>query len=469
MSEIGTEESASGQTAWVLPAWAIGVPAVLLIGFLALLGRAGVGIQILGLPLGAYLTPLPSVLVVGLIATARGRMLLRSLDRSQRRVAVAVAVAVAVGLLRAAAQGMPTLLRFQDMAYLLHLPWIVVGMAAMRALPSDEERSRVLRWLAWNLTIVLTLHWARGLIAPVEWLFEQIVGGLEGFSDKPTYLTKDGDRALFSVALAAIAVGLSGGRGGQSFGLVTIAGLLLGTQVADFFLGGSRGALLGVLLGGTILMAQGLSRTVHRILIGATALSFVLSSAVVFAAAPAQVDPSHISSPESSLLIKERYEIVAGRRALTATAEQLRVEDGQFARPSEVSWRIAIWTDVIDEWNASWANRLFGIGFGTDIGAMTVPGRQGFDGLNRGVHGITFTVIARQGTLGLAALLGVLLALIVGLIGSGPMGVPILVTALVIGSFDVFLEGVQAPIVLWGVIGMIATGVLRAGRLVRPR
>ena len=170
MSESRTDSPAAEHASLVLPVWAVGVPAVLLLGFLALLGRAGVGVQVLGLSLGAYLTPLPSVLVAGLIATARGRTLLRSFDRSQRRVAIAVAVAVAAGLLRAAAQGMPTLLRLQDMAYLLHLPWIVVGMAAMKTLASDEERARVLIWLSWTLVVILTLHGTRDFVSPINWL-----------------------------------------------------------------------------------------------------------------------------------------------------------------------------------------------------------------------------------------------------------------------------------------------------------
>ena len=474
MSDARTESPAPERASLVLPVWVVGVPAVLLLGFLALLGRAGVGIQVLGLPLGAYLTPLPSLLVVGLIATSRGRTLLRSFDRSQRRVAIAVAVAVAAGLLRAAAQGMPTLLGFQDMAYLLHLPWIVVGMAAMKALPTDEERTRVLRWLAWTFIVILSLHWARGVLPPAEWLFQQFVSALDGLSDKPSNLMKDGDRALYGVTLAALAVRLFGYRGRSGIGIVSIAGLLVGTHLADFALGGSRGALLGALLGLALLSIAESSRAARGILLIAAALSFTLSSAVALTAAS---DPSAVPQPreprietppsatpsEESLTIRERYEIAAGRRSAAATIEQLRITEGEFIRPSELSWRIAIWEDVIHAWNASWGNRLFGIGFGIDIQAMTAPHRQGYDGLNRSVHNIVFTVLARQGVTGIAALSALLLVLTF----PGPLRqtsvTPVLVAALTIGFFDTFLEGSQAPTTLWVLIGLA-----NAGRMPQP-
>lgn len=444
-----------------LPTWAVGVPAILLLGFLALLGRAGVGIQLFGLPLGAYLTPLPLVVIGVLLVTRRGRALIQRFDRPQRRVAIAVGIALGAGVLRAAAQGTPTLLRLQDMAYLLHLPWIIVGMAAMKSLRSDEERLRVLWWVAWTLALVLTLHWARGVIAPVGWLFEQLVGGLEVVSDKPGNLMKDGDRALYGIALAALAMHLTGarGRGPKGLALVSIAGLLLGTQLADLSLGGSRGALLGVILGAAVLVVRRPSRAARGILLGTATLSFLLSSAVVLSTAPDPATPPPATAPDpaESLSIRERYEMLAGRRAVTATLEQLRIEDGAFARPSEVSWRIAIWTDVIDEWNSSWTNRLFGIGFGTEIEAMTVPGRQGFDGLNRSVHSIAFTVLARQGLLGIAAASALLLALTLPRPLTRTITTPTLMTAVVVGLFDAFLEGVQAPVVLWTLFGLVST------------
>ncbi len=97
-----------------LPTWVVGVPVVVLLGFLALLGRSGVGIQIAGLPLGALLTPVPTVFVALMLATRKGQAILSTFSLPQRRVAILVGVAVAVGVLRAAAQGLPTLLRFQD-------------------------------------------------------------------------------------------------------------------------------------------------------------------------------------------------------------------------------------------------------------------------------------------------------------------------------------------------------------------
>ena len=456
-----------------LPTWAVGVPVVLLLGFLALLGRAGVGIQLFGLPLGAFLTPLPLVVFGVLLVTRRGRALIRRFDRPQRRVAIAVGIAVGSGVLRAAAQGTPTLLRFQDMAYLPHLAWIIVGIAAMKTLRSDEERLRVLRWIAWTLALALTLHWARGIIAPIGWLFEQLVSSLEVVSDKPSNLMKDGDRALYGIALAAFAMHLTGARSRDLKGiaLISIAGLLLGTQLADLFLGGSRGALLGVILGAAVLVVRRPSRAARGILLGTATLSFLLSSAVVLTTAPDPATPPPATAPDpatpppatapdpaESLSMHERYEMLAGRRAVTATLEQLRIEDGEFVRPSEVSWRIAIWADVIDEWNSSWNNRLFGIGFGTEIEAMTVPGRQGFDGLNRSVHSIAFTVLARQGLLGIVAASALLIALAFPRPLSRAITTPTLTTAIVVGLFDAFLEGVQAPIVLWTLVGLVSNG-----------
>ena len=444
-----------------LPTWAVGVPVVLLLGFLALLGRAGVGIQLFGLPLGAFLTPLPLVVFGVLLVTRRGRALIRRFDRPQRRVAIAVGIAVGSGVLRAAAQGTPTLLRFQDMAYLPHLAWIIVGIAAMKTLRSDEERLRVLRWIAWTLALALTLHWARGIIAPIGWLFEQLVSSLEVVSDKPSNLMKDGDRALYGIALAAFAMHLTGARSRDLKGiaLISIAGLLLGTQLADLFLGGSRGALLGVILGAAVLVVRRPGRAARGILLGAATLSFLLSSAGVLATAPdpATPPPPTPPHPAEKHSMRESYEMLAGRRSVTATLEQLRIEDGEFARPSEVSWRIAIWADVIDEWDSSWTNRLFGIGFGTEIEAMTVPGRQGFDSLNRSVHSIAFTVLARQGLVGIAAASALLLALVFPRPLTRTITTSALTTtAIVVGLFDAFLEGVQAPIVLWTLVGLVS-------------
>ena len=443
-----------------LPTWAVGVPAVLLLGFLTLLGRAGVGIQLFGLPLGAYLTPVPLFAVGILLVTRRGRAMIQRFNRPQRRVAIAVGIAVGAGVLRAAAQGTPTLLRFQDLAYLLHLPWIIVGMAAMKTLRSDEERLRVLRWIAWPLALVLTLHWARGVIAPVGWLFEQLVASLEVVSDKPSNLMKDGDRALYGIALAALAMHLVGARSRDLKGmaLISVAGLLLGAQLADLSLGGSRGALLGVILGAAVLVVRRPSRAARGILLGTATLSFLLFSAVVLATAPDPATPPPATAPDpaESLSMRESYEMLAGRRSVTATLEQLRIEDGEFARPSEVSWRIAIWADVIDEWDSSWTNRLFGIGFGTEIEAMTVPGRQGFDSLNRSVHSIAFTVLARQGLVGIAAASALLLALVFPRPLTRTITTSALTTAIVVGLFDAFLEGVQAPIVLWTLVGLVS-------------
>ena len=444
-----------------LPTWAVGVPAVLLLGFLTLLGRAGVGIQLFGLPLGAYLTPVPLFAVGILLVTRRGRAMIQRFNRPQRRVAIAVGIAVGAGVLRAAAQGTPTLLRFQDLAYLLHLPWIIVGMEAMKTLRSDEERLRVLRWIAWTLALVLTLHWARGVIAPVGLLFEQLVSSLEIVSDKPGNLMKDGDRALYGIALAALAMHLVGARNRDLKGmaLISVAGLLLGVQLADLSLGGSRGALLGVILGAAVLVVRRPSRAARGILLGTATLSFLLFSAVVLATAPDPATPPPATAPDpaESLSMRESYEMLAGRRSVTATLEQLRVEDGEFARPSEVSWRIAIWADVIDEWDSSWTNRLFGIGFGTEIEAMTVPGRQGFDSLNRSVHSIAFTVLARQGLVGIAAASALLLALVFPRPLTRTITTSALTTtAIVVGLFDAFLEGVQAPIVLWTLVGLVS-------------
>jgi hypothetical protein len=140
---------------------------------------------------------------------------------------------------------------------------------------------------------------------------------------------------------------------------------------------------------------------------------------------------------------------------LAATVEQLRIVDDVSRRPSEVSWRIDIWTEVIEEWNASWTNRVFGIGFGNEIEAMTVPGRQGYDGLNRGVHSIIFTTLARQGLAGVAvgmSLLGVLLLTAPPL--SRTIVAPVILSGLTVGLFDVFLEGVHAPVFLWLTVGL---------------
>jgi hypothetical protein len=85
---------------------------------------------------------------------------------------------------------------------------------------------------------------------------------------------------------------------------------------------------------------------------------------------------------------------------------------------------------------------------------MTVPGRQGYDGLNRGVHSIAFTILARQGLIGIFAAAALLGAVALGAPRSRLLVIPVVATALVVGLFDVFLEGVQAPMFLWTFIGL---------------
>ena len=463
MSDSATHTEPTTAPPLTFPTWAVGVPAVLLLGFLALLGRAGVGIQILGLPLGAYLTPLPMVAVGILLVTRRGRALIHSFDRPQRRVAIAVGIAVGAGVLRAAAQGTPTLLRFQDMAYLLHLPWIIVGMSATKTLRSDEERLRVLRWIAWTLALVLTFHWAREIIAPVGWLFEQLVGGLGSLSDKPADLSYNSSFGFYAVALAALSLGYSTAPAGS---LIVMAGALLGTHLSHLLLGGSRGALLGVLLGGAVLFATTSSRASRRALLGIAALFFLLSTAVALTSAtlpPAATAPAATAWAS----IRERYEILAGRRSVTATLAQVQMKNGEFSQLSTVSWRIAIWLDIVDEWNTSWTSRLFGIGFGTEIAAMTVPGRQGFDGLNRGVHNIAFTILARQGITGILTTTILLFAVVGSCLRKCSASLSFLTSALTISLLDVFLEGVNVPVALWFLVGLTQLEALSASRAAR--
>jgi hypothetical protein len=495
-SDVTVEPSVGPQA---IPTWAVGVPTALLLGLLALLGRAGVGIQIAGLPVGALLTPVPTLIVAGLVATRRGRTLLRSFNGPQRRVVILVAIAVGAGLLRAAAQGVPTLLRFQDMAYLLHLPWIIVGMAAMQSLRSDAERIRVLTWLSWTLLCVLGLHWGRGIIPGVDTLLSSLVAALEGLSDKPDRLITDSDRALYGLVLAGASVHLAVESRTRSLVKVAVAGLIVGAHLAGFLLGGSRGALLGTIIGVSALtLLGGLSSRPVQVLLSTIALALLVSTMLALqgvdaqplpdateaidASNPAHNDPppSNVNQPpiseslpdateaidasnpahndpppsnENQPRISDRYEAAAGRRSLTDTSEQLRREGGEWSRPGTVSWRVDIWTEVIEEWKESWRNRIFGIGYGNEIAAMTVPGRQGFDELNRGVHSILFTTIARQGLVGLALATSLFLVLLLGSTSPPTLTIPVLLCALTVGMFDVFFENAHSPIMLWLVIG----------------
>jgi hypothetical protein len=450
----------------------VGVPAVVLLGFLALLGRAGVGIQIAGLPLGALLTPISTLLVVALLVLPRGRRLLAEFSGTERRIAILVAVAVLAGVARAGAQGFPTLLRLQDMAYLLHLPWMVVGMAAMRLLRTDDERNRVLTWIAWMLLTVLGLHSGRGMIAPFESLFLWLSDALSGVSDKPSNLMKAGDQALYGVTLAALSLYLARARVPARLRslrvLIAGSGLLFGTQLTSLIFGGSRGALLGATIGFSALIILNRARNMaSRILLVGITIGLVGMSALTLTtpATPPTTESSSIPPPstphttdgsrsDARTSLRESYEELTGRRGLTATLNQVSVQDGRLSGSSTVGWRISIWTEVVEEWNASWSNRLFGIGFGNEIEAMTLPGRQGFDGLNRGVHSIAFTILARQGLFGLYTALRLVGAVIVGAPSSRLLVVPVTTTALVAAMFDVFLEGVQAPVFLWVFIGL---------------
>lgn len=458
----------------VVPAWVVGVPATVLVGFLAMFGRAGVGIQILGLPLGAYLTPVPTIAIVGLLATPTGRQILRGLEPSQRRVAIAVSIAVGVGLLRAAAQGVPTLLRFQDMAYILHLPWIVVGMISMRLLASDENRRRVVEWLAWTLAAVLLLHWARGALTSVGELFRILVDVLEPLSDNPTNLMKDGDQITYSVALLTMSLVLlrNEPRRAQHLGLALLSSALLGTHISGLVLGGSRGALLAGVMGAplALFIASTWRRRAGLIVAISVGFSVTAASLLTLSAQELGFPYADASGPGSDTEVSpeprtdkpdsltETYEQRAGRRSIGATLAQLEIENGRLTGSSTVGWRLAIWSDVINEWNASWPNRLFGIGFGNEIAAMTIPGRQGFDGLNRGVHSIAFTILARQGTTGVLAASLVLLSIIALRDRRAQVARPVLVTALVVALFDVFLEGAHAPMLLWLNIGLLLAG-----------
>ncbi len=344
------------------------------------------------------------------------------------------------------------------MAYLLHLPWIVVGMAAMNSLRTDAERTRVLAWIATTLLGILGLHRARGVVPGFDALFSGIISVLADISDKPDLLMKDGDQALYGIALVALSVHLATVNGPHRRLIPFLAGLLLGTHLAKFSLGGSRGALLGALFGllTLLVLAGWRSSPLRKALVG-MAMGFLFTAGSILSSVELPTE----GQPRSTALaptIVERYEALSGRRSLTATTEQVRAEEGAWPRESEVSWRFDIWTEVVEEWNSTWRNRLFGIGFGNDIAAMTVPGRQGFDGLNRGVHSIAFTILPRQG------LSGVLVAVILlGTIFIAPspgrlLTIPVTLSALAVGLFDVFLEGVHAPVFLWTIVGL---GLLR--------
>jgi hypothetical protein len=476
VTSVDTGPAPVGTLGWQLPATVIGLPLVVLVGFLSLLGRAGVGIQIGGQPLGALLTPLPTLIVLSALLSPNGRHLFRSMSVDQRRIAVLVGVALTVGVLRAMAQGIPTLLRFQDMAYLFHLSWLVVGMGAMYCLRSDEDRVRVLSWTAWTLFVVLGLHWGRRVLAPVDWWFTGVTDALADLSDKPTHVLKDGDLALFGIALATLCVVLTRRGSPTLAALPTGAGLLVGSHIGHFLLGGSRGALLGSIAGliTLIVVAGWRERGTRIIMVGVlfgllAAVAVALSSPDVPEVPPSQqatdgatsATDRTTSTPAAPATdhdsdVLTTYEELAGDRSVPRTLRELR----GFSRPPRpagtVGWRLDIWSEVIEEWDESWSHRLFGIGFGTDIAAMTVPGRQGYDGLNRGVHSIAFTTIARQGLVGVTTLILLLWSLM------GTTGRPlrsarsILVCGITVGLFDVFLEGVQAPIVLWIAIGVIA-------------
>jgi len=450
-----------------LPTWLVGAPVIVLLGFLALLGRAGVGIQIARLPLGALLTPIPTVLVALLMSTRKGRAILSTFSQPQRRVAILVGVAIALGVVRAAAQGRPTLLTFQDMAYLLHLSWIIVGMAAMNGLRSDADRNHVLQWVTWTLLSVLSLHWARRVFSIAETVFAVATTGLTSMSDKPGLFLKEGDAVVFGVTLLALSIHLAGTNGSRRHPRSLLAGFLLGTHIAGILLGGSRGALLGAAIGLLALaLAAGWRSMPLRIALVGVAVGVITAAVPILASAPVPVPDSrgHSETTEqrtSRLFgheILERYEVLAGRRSLASTAEQIRLADDASQLPSEVSWRLDIWNEVVREWNSSWENRIFGIGFGNEIAAMTVKGRQGLDGLNRGVHNIAFTILARQGLTGVIVAAALLCSIVTIPAHRRLLVVPVTLAALTVGFFDVFIEGVQAPIFLWLFVGLSILG-----------
>lgn len=423
----------------------------LVIAYLGVLGRAGAGINLLGLPIGALLTPVPSVFCVAFLLSRPGKALFHSLDATTRRVYYAVAFAVIVALLRGLSQAQFSLLHFRDMAYVLHLPWILVAMLAGKT--ASRRQMKTLIWVvASTLIAVVALHLLRPSVETVDNVYSWLsIAAERAGSDKPEVFLKSGDIVVLSLSLAALTLHDPVKR---MSALAALSSAFLGVLLARVSLTESRGSALGLLLGiGCVSFAHRNRTRIGTALIGSFFLGVLVFSLSMLA----------------SSNYDENYDNNSNRRALTQTVVDIRGDIDRDWNPTgnisfrgrnwnptgTIGWRIFIWRDVVVEWNATWATRLFGIGFGKDLQAMTVSGRQGYDGLNRGVHNIAITILGRQGLLGLTAFAAVILSLLK--FGATSTGVvfPVLLAALVIALFDVFFESAHSPILTWIMVGLL--------------
>ena len=70
-----------------------------------------------------------------------------------------------------------------------------------------------------------------------------------------------------------------------------------------------------------------------------------------------------------------------------------------YSADGNLNWRLQIWQDVIVDTSKEFKTVIFGYGYKEIIPAMSLPSRQGLDGLNENVHNFIVNIYARGGIL----------------------------------------------------------------------
>jgi hypothetical protein len=416
-------------------------PIYMMVAILVLLislGRAGSGISFLGIQVAAALLVLPLVATPFFVMTHSG---ITSMPRRHAHFFLALVLALMLsiaGLLRPAST--LSLVALRDATYTFYPMWALLSYAIVARLCQEgKQRSlRLMHRAIFSATLfVLIVAFVSPLQAPLTAL-------LSNYSDAPGRIVKYGDLGVAATSLLALAIArLVAGPAAISSRQLQLSGVVFGISSLTV-LAFNRGGFLAMLLGTvTILIWE--RRRFLPYLVRAVVILSLTTPLMLWVSSVSPVEISHRS------LSAEQLE---------TSISSLMTLGNEVDRDGTTSWRLAWWTEIFQEAKSSPSALILGQGFGSNL-AGTAAFAGSVDDL-RSPHNFALTLLARQGLVGLLAAGLVALTLLRCLVPrsqrplqrSGQLLVSAVAVAAVVNSiFDVYLEGVQGPVVVWSLIG----------------
>lgn len=324
----------------------------------------------------------------------------------------------------------------------------IVCLGDERSLEAGVKRYAALLPVFLLLTpVVMNLQrWAPGVIPQF------------GFSPLPILWLKAGDVSVHLGGVSAFMMLGLHRKGPRWLSSPTVEWILWGLWLVTFALvSDSRGGMLSVIIAMTTVFVLKARSGWGK------PLAVVVVAVVLAAALQIKVD----SGRERDISVADVF------LRLQSAFQSTGVETVDITRV----WRMNWWSDIVDytiQGPYRWTGKGYGVNLADDDGYQTEN-----DGSLRSPHSVHMTVLARSGVLGLAAWLGFLVTLAIGLFRvvrySGPSAgslaiwfLAYLAAFMVNASFDVYFEGPQGGIWLWTVAGagmlLIAQERLRRAR-----